>query len=243
MAGGLVVRDAVVRFGDLVVLNKFDLTLQRGASLIVTGPNGAGKSTLLQVCAGLLPPSSGTVLLDGLRPDASRPSSLFRQGVRRGFVFENGGLIANQTALGNVTLPLRYHADLLGLDSAAIDARARASLQKLGVTQADYHTLPAHLSLGLRKRVSVARLLALEPNFVFFDEPLTGLDAATRRLLHALLEGFRDDPKVTMMITMGNVRPLQKLGLPVWELVNTFLLDRFVSAEMNSPPSSQTERS
>jgi ABC-type multidrug transport system ATPase subunit len=241
MAGGLVVRDATVVFGELTVLNRFDLTLKRGSSLIVTGANGSGKSTLLQACAGLLPLTTGTVQLDGLRPEMSRPSSLFRQGVRRGFVFENGGLLANQTALGNVSLPLRYHADLLGLDDKAIDARARTALQELDVAQADYHTLPAHLSLGLRRRVSVARMLALDPNFVFFDDPLAGLDAKTRSLLYGILKRFRDDPKVTMMITMGNVRPLERLVLPVFELVNTFLLDRFVSAELTAEQSSQRQ--
>jgi phospholipid/cholesterol/gamma-HCH transport system ATP-binding protein len=241
MAGGLVVRDATVVFGDLTVLNKFDLTLQRGSSLIVTGANGSGKSTLLLACAGLLPLSTGTVLLDGLRPNMSRPSSLFRQGVRRGFVFEDGGLLANETALGNVSLPLRYHADLLGLDDKSIDARARSALRELAVAQADYHTLPAHLSLGLRRRVSVARMLALNPNFVFFDDPLAGLDAKTRRLLYGILKRFRDDPQVTMLITVGNVQPLEKLDLPVFELVNTFLLDSLASAELTAEASSQRQ--
>jgi len=226
MASGIVATDVTLRYGELTVLSKFDLRLKRGQSLIVTGANGSGKSSLLHVCAGLLPASTGTVLLDGFKSDLSRPSALFRRGVRRGFVFENGGLLANRTALNNVTLPLRYHADLLELDDEAADERARAALQEMGLTQAEYHSLPAHLSLGMRKRVSVARALALRPNFVFFDDPLTGLDTETQELLRVILHRFRDDANVTMMIATGDVAALRYLELPVFELVNTFLLEK-----------------
>jgi ABC-type transporter Mla maintaining outer membrane lipid asymmetry ATPase subunit MlaF len=226
MAAGLVATDVSLQFGELTVLSKFDLRLKRGNSLIVTGANGSGKSTLLLVCAGLLPSTTGTVLLDGFKSDPSRPSSLFRRGVRRGFVFDNGGLLANHTALANVTLPLSYHADLLDLDEAKIDLRARNALQEMGLSQAEYHSLPAHLSLGMRKRVSVARVLALEPTYVFFDDPFTGLDTDTQTLLSDILRRFRDDPQVTMMISTGNTKPFEHLQLPVFELVNTFLMEK-----------------
>ena len=226
MASGIVATEVSLKYGELTVLSKFDLRLKRGQSLVVTGVNGSGKSSLLQVCAGLVPPSTGTVLLDGFKSDLTRPSSLFRRGVRRGFVFENGGLLANRTALDNVTLPLRYHADLLELTEDAIDERARAALQEMRLTQAEYHSLPAHLSLGMRKRVSVARALALQPNFVFFDDPLTGLDAETQDLMRAILRRFREDVGVTMVIATSDLTALDYLELPAFELVNTFLLEK-----------------
>jgi phospholipid/cholesterol/gamma-HCH transport system ATP-binding protein len=226
MASGLVVRDASLRFGELTVLSRFDLRLERGSSLVVTGTNGSGKSTLLQVCAGLLPPTTGLVLLDGQRPDPARPSTLFRAGVRRGFVFDNGGLLANHSALANVSLPLRYHADLFGIDEETAEQRAREALEEMGVYAADFHTLPAHLSLGLRRRVSVARALAIRPNFVFFDDPFVGLDAETQALLHGILKRFRDDPEVVMMISAGDLRLIEDLALPVFQLQNTWLMER-----------------
>jgi phospholipid/cholesterol/gamma-HCH transport system ATP-binding protein len=169
------------------------------------------------------------VLLDGKRPDPARPSTLFRAGVRRGFVFDNGGLLANQSALANVLLPLRYHADLFGLDEKSAEQRARKALNEVGVYAADFHTLPAHLSLGMRKRVSVARALAIQPNFVFFDDPFVGLDAETQSLVHGILERFRDDSKVVMMIGAGDLGPLAKLGLQTLELQNTHLVARGAS--------------
>ena len=102
-------------FGDVTVLNDADFELARGDTAIVTGRNGSGKSTFLHLCAGLIGPQQGSVLLAGHRADAKHPSDLFRLGVRRGFVFQEGGLLSNVSALANVELPLLYHADALRL--------------------------------------------------------------------------------------------------------------------------------
>ncbi len=222
---GLSLREASFSYGDLPVLVETSLDVPRGSVLVVTGDNGVGKSTLLYVCAGILHSTSGHVLLDGHEPDPHRPSALFRSGVRRGFVFQNGGLLSNQSALANVTLALSYHADVLGLDDAAIDRRARDALSEAHVDQADMHSLPAHLSYGVRKRVALARALALEPNFVFFDDPDTGLDAPTLSLFHDILIRYRDDPTVTMVVATNHALLLRRLGVHPFELRGGELLD------------------
>lgn len=222
---GLSLREASFSYGDLPVLVETSLEVPRGSTLVVTGDNGVGKSTLLYVCAGLLPASHGKVLLDGHEPDPHRPSALFHSGVRRGFVFQNGGLLSNQSALANVTLALSYHADVLGLDPATIDQRARDALREARVDQADMHTLPAHLSFGLRKRIALARALALEPNFVFFDDPDTGLDATTLSLFHDILLRYRDNPGVTMVVATNHALLLRRLGVHPLELRGGELLD------------------
>ncbi|HEY2409211.1 MAG TPA: ATP-binding cassette domain-containing protein [Polyangiaceae bacterium] len=226
-AAGLVLAGAAFRYGDLWVLRETDLDVPRGGDLIITGDNGVGKSTLLFVCAGLLPASAGKVTLDGIEPHVSTPSDLVRHGVRRGVVFDSGGLLSNLSALANVTLALRYHADVLGgLDEKQIEQRARDALSELRVAQTDFHALPAHLSLGVRKRVSLARALVLDPNFIFFDDPDAGLDSATRALVYSMLERFRDDPKMTMLIAT-NSRPLiERLGTEIVELSHGYLLQR-----------------
>jgi phospholipid/cholesterol/gamma-HCH transport system ATP-binding protein len=221
---GLVLERATFAYGDLWVLRETDLHVPRGGDLLVTGDNGVGKSTFLFLCAGLLPATTGRVLLDGRAPHVATPSELVRRGVRRGVLFDSGGLLSNLSALNNVTLALRYHADVFGLDDPEIERRARAALSELRVSQADFHALPAHLSLGVRKRVSLARALVLDPNFVFFDDPDAGLDAATRRLVYDLLERFRDDPKVTMIVA-SNSRPLiERMGVETLELRHGYLL-------------------
>ncbi len=223
---GLVLSQVTVRYGDLTVLNAVDLEIERGRSLVVGGASGVGKSTFLQVSGGLIPASSGTVRLGGHQAYGVRPSDLFRCGVRRGYVFEKGGLLHNLSAIGNVTLALRYHADLLGVDEVEIDRRARQALMRLRISQADLHALPAHLSFGTQKRVALARILVLEPNFVFCDDPDLGLDATSASIVYDVLGELRDDPDVTLLITTNSRPLLERLRGRSLELVNGYLLDR-----------------
>ena len=224
MKDGLWLEDVSFRYGDLWVLRETELHVPPGRTLIVTGDNGVGKSTLLYVCAGLLNATAGHVWLDGHLAAAKTPSELMRQQVRRGFLFGQGGLLSNLSALANVTLALRYHADLFGLDEEDLNLRARQSLAELRVAQTDFHALPAHLSLGVRKRVALARALALNPNFVFLDDPDGGLDSATRNLVYERLERFRDDSGITVMIATNSRQLIDRLGVQPMELAHGHLL-------------------
>lgn len=224
MKEGLWLEDVSFRYGDLWVLRETELHVPPGRTLIVTGDNGVGKSTLLYVCAGLLNATGGHVWLDGHLAAAKKPSELMRQQVRRGFLFGQGGLLSNLSALANVTLALRYHADLFGLDEEDLNLRARQSLAELRVAQTDFHALPAHLSLGVRKRVALARALALNPNFVFLDDPDGGLDSATRNLVYERLERFRDDSGITVMIATNSRQLIDRLGIQPMELAHGHLL-------------------
>jgi ABC-type transporter Mla maintaining outer membrane lipid asymmetry ATPase subunit MlaF len=96
----------------------------------------------------------------------------------------------------------------------------------LRVSQNDFHALPAHLSVGVRRRVSLARALAIDPNFVFFDDPDANLDATTRALVYELIERFRDDPGVTLVLTTTSKELLERLRVPVRELAHGHLLER-----------------
>lgn len=226
MTLGLELDHVSFRYGDLWVFRELSLTLAKGANLAVTGENGVGKSTLLHVCAGLTPVNSGQVYLAGHAPNPTRPSELFRHGVRRGFVFYAGGLLSNATALGNVSLALRYHADVLGIDDAEVDRRAREWLSELRVTQSEYHALPAHLSVGVRRRVSLARALSISPNFLFCDDPDANLDVATKQLVFDILAQKRDDPEVTLVVTTSSAELIERLALPLRELVHGHLMSR-----------------
>lgn len=226
---GLDLERASFRYGELWVLRETTLSLPAGGNLVVTGDNGVGKSTVLYLCAGLIPATTGRVLLAGQQPNLSRPSELFRGGVRRGVVFYSGGLLSNSSALNNVVLPMKYHADWFGLDDRAIDSRARELLAELRVSQNDFHALPAHLSVGVRRRISLARAIALRPNFLFFDDPDANLDDATRGIVYELLERFRDDPAVTLVLTTTSKNLMERLRMPVRELAHGHLLDRLLA--------------
>jgi ABC-type multidrug transport system ATPase subunit len=215
---GLVLENATFRYGTIWVLLETNLSVSPGETLVLTGENGVGKSTLLYLLGGLLPATTGRVLFDGHAPSVTRPSELVRQGIRRGFVFQHGGLFANLSALDKVLLALRYHADVLGLDDAGIAQRGRDALRELRVSQHDFHTLPAHLSVGVRQRVGLARALAIDPNFVFLDDPDQGLDESTRALVLDLLVKLRDEKRITLVLTTTDPEVVARLDVRVLEL-------------------------
>jgi phospholipid/cholesterol/gamma-HCH transport system ATP-binding protein len=123
-----------------------------------------------------------------------------------------------------VTLALRYHADVFGLDEEDLIVRAREALAEMRVAQSDFHTLPAHLSGGVRKRVAIARALAVNPNFVFLDDPDAGLDSATRHLVYERLEKFRDNSTMTVVVATNSRQLIERLGVRPMELAHGHLL-------------------
>jgi ABC-type transporter Mla maintaining outer membrane lipid asymmetry ATPase subunit MlaF len=143
---------------------------------------------------------------------------LFRNGVRRGFVFQEGGLLSNLNALANVVLPLSYHADVLGLDHNGVQERAQEALERVRLSPSDRYALPAHLSFGNRKRLALARALATRPNFFFFDDPDIGLDPKTASLVHEILCRYRDDPNVTTVVATNRDLLIDRLGVPGYTL-------------------------
>ncbi len=216
-----------VRFGydGKRVLDGITLDLPLGSNVVITGKNGAGKSTLLYIAAALLRPDAGTLLLGGQRVDSMLPSERFRRGLRVGFVFQEGGLLANMSAWDNVALPLRYHADVLGVSEADIEERVNANIERVGLTPSDTRQLPAHLSVGNRKRVALARALAVEPRYFFFDDPDVGLDPDTARLIHEILCAMRDDPRVTLVVGTNRALLIERLGVRGLTLTNGKLAD------------------
>jgi len=213
-----VLEKASFRYGALWVLYEATLTLAPGETLVITGENGVGKSTLLYLLGGLLRATTGRVLFDGHEPSVSRPSDLVRHGIRRGFVFQHGALFSNLSALDNVLLALRYHADVLGLDDQTVQERGRATLRELRVASSDLSALPAHLSVGVRQRVSLARALAINPNFVFLDDPDQGLDETTRQFVLDYLVRLRDQAERTVVLTTTDPEVVERLGVRVLRL-------------------------
>ncbi|MEM9695235.1 MAG: ATP-binding cassette domain-containing protein [Myxococcota bacterium] len=216
--GGVQLDRLTIRRGVFTILREATLDVPSGGSLVLTGVNGIGKSTLLQVMAGLLAPAGGTIRLGNEAPEPGRPDRLIRHGVRRGCVFQQGGLVANLTAFANVELPLRYHADALGLSSSVIAERARFCLEAVGVEESDMYALPGLLSFGIRKRVAFARAVAIEPNYAFFDDPDAGLDHENAEVVHEILMSYRDDPTVTMVVVTNHRGLIRRLACPTYEL-------------------------
>lgn len=236
-SAGIALRSVTFRYPRADVLVNASLEIPKGGTCVVTGANGSGKSTLLYICAGLVPAERGAVSIGGHKPDPIHPSELTRRGVRRGFVFQEGGLIASMNALANVALPLRYHADLIGISLEDIEKRAKAALDRVRLSTNQMYEIPSHLSFGVRKRVALARAIAIEPNFFYFDDPDVGLDPKTAALVHEILCGYRDDPEVTMVVATNRDILVDRLGVPGYVLLGGRLIERQKQPVSDAPRS------
>jgi len=167
------VRDLVVGFGDVTVLDHAALDVFEGEILGFVGGSGAGKSVLMRTIIGLLPKRQGTIEVFGtdLAALGERQRRTIEQ--RWGVLFQQGALFSSLTALQNVQFPIREYLDL---SPRLTEEIALAKLEMVGLSPDVRGKYPAELSGGMIKRVALARALALDPDIVFLDEPTSGLD-------------------------------------------------------------------
>lgn len=190
------VKDLVKRYGDKLVLDGFNLSVDRGETCVIIGGSGSGKSTFARLLVGLERPTSGQVLLDGV--DLTRLSDDELTTVRRRFavVFQKYALLDSMTVFENVAFPLREE---LHLSPREIRHRVHRALRELEVDDAA-DKLPGELSGGMAKRVGIARAVVTEPEILVYDEPTSGLDPVSSRVVDGLIERMRERHCVTSIV-------------------------------------------
>jgi phospholipid/cholesterol/gamma-HCH transport system ATP-binding protein len=167
-------REVRKAFNGLQVLRGVDLAIRAGESLTIMGGSGTGKSVLLRLIIGLVKPDGGRILLEGQDIVPLTERQLLQVRRRVGMVFQNSALFDSLSVGENVAFALREHTDL---DEDAIRQRVHEALALVGLVGLEAKD-PADLSGGMRKRVAVARAIALPPSILLYDEPTTGLDPA-----------------------------------------------------------------
>jgi phospholipid/cholesterol/gamma-HCH transport system ATP-binding protein len=189
-------------FGPKHVLSDFSLDVEEGETVALIGFSGTGKSVAIKHIVGLLMPDSGQVLVDGLNvPDLSR-QELYRLRARIGYVFQFAALFDSMTIGENVAMGLRKHD---ALTEAEIDERVREALHLVDLPDvAD--RMPAELSGGMRKRVGIARAIALRPKYILYDEPTTGLDPVTSAVIDDLMLRMEHQLGVTGIVITHDMR-------------------------------------
>jgi len=183
------------QFGDRVILNGFTLDVPDGSTTVLLGRSGAGKSVLLKHIVGLLRPDAGHVEVDGRRVDTLAPDDLAAMRRDIGYVFQFAALFDSMTCGDNIRMGLVRQ----GLDPDEVEARTRAALELVGLVEW-IDRLPAELSGGMRKRVGIARAVALRPRYILWDEPTTGLDPVTTATMDQLMLQVRQELGVTSVV-------------------------------------------
>jgi len=181
------VRGVEKSFGSQHVLKGVDIDIMRGESLVIIGPSGCGKSVLLRHLIGLHHPDRGSILIKGSDIAKMKRSELY--GVRKkfGMLFQNSALFDSLTVGENVTIGLKEH---FKLSAEELRKTALMQLELVGMASA-IDKKPSELSGGMRKRASLARALAMDPEIILYDEPTTGLDPITADVINELIRSLQ----------------------------------------------------
>ncbi len=198
------VQDLTAQYANQVILKGINMSIERGEILTILGPSGCGKTTLLKHMIGLLKPTKGKVILNGM--DLSELDEVQLEESRQdiGVLFQGGALFGSMTVEENVAMPLVEH---LGME---LKLAKRIAQIKLSLVQMQHaaELFPAELSGGMRKRAALARAIALDPSILFCDETSAGLDPITSLELDKLLLNLNDLLGMTIVVVTHELQSI-----------------------------------
>ena len=196
------VKNLYKSYGRKKVLTNISLSVAHGQSLAVVGKSGAGKSVLLRCLIGLVKPDNGTIYVDNKLINTMNFSQLQKIRSSIGMVFQFGALFDSMTVGENISLALQK---LTKLNENEIQQRVHNSLEEVDMAGTE-NLMPAELSGGMKKRVGIARAIAIKPAYLFYDEPTTGLDPVMTDSINRLIRKFQDTGEVTSVIITHEMR-------------------------------------
>jgi phospholipid/cholesterol/gamma-HCH transport system ATP-binding protein len=202
------VRGLEKSFGNKPILRGIDLDISAGETMVVLGGSGEGKSVMLRHMNGLLRPDRGEVVVDGESLNALDEDALDPIRLKVAMVFQGGALFDSLNVYQNVSYPLREHTKM---SEPEMRERVAELLAMVELRQTE-QLYPAQLSGGMRKRVALARAVALKPSAVLYDEPTTGLDPITTHKISALIRSAHDRLHITSVVVTHDLRSAFMVG-------------------------------
>jgi phospholipid/cholesterol/gamma-HCH transport system ATP-binding protein len=201
-------RNVSKRFGRLVVLNHLSLSIERGKCIVVIGASGTGKSVLLKHIVCLLRPDSGEVWFDGRRIDELSERKVARVRLNFGFLFQMGALFDSMSVAENVGFPLVEHSKK---NREEIHQIVLQKLAMVGLKDSGPKAI-GELSGGQKKRVALARAIALDPQVILYDEPTTGLDPIRADVINELIIKLQRELQVTSVVVTHDMNSALKVA-------------------------------
>ena len=202
------IKDIQKTFGSQKVLDNINVTFENGKANLIIGQSGAGKTVLLKCIVGLLEPDKGQVLYDGrnVLTFGKKEKQLLRREM--GMLFQNAALFDSMSVLENVMFPLDMFSDKTYNERLK---RARFCLERVNLLDAQDKS-PEELSGGMQKRAAIARAIALEPRYLFCDEPNSGLDPKTSLIIDELIHGITTEYNITTIVNTHDMNSVMNIG-------------------------------
>lgn len=207
--GILVTRNLVKRFGDAVVLDSISMAIEEGKTTVVIGPSGCGKTVFMKHLIVLERPTEGGVFFRGQRIDDLHERELAKIRTRFGFCFQMSALFDSLTVYENIVFPVRQFYKVI--DIKVLDELVKQKLAMVGMDGFQQH-YPAELSGGQKKRVALARGIALNPEVILYDEPTTGLDPITSDVINELIIKLQKELRITSVVVTHDMKSAYKIG-------------------------------
>jgi phospholipid/cholesterol/gamma-HCH transport system ATP-binding protein len=207
--GVIVLKNLTKKFGKKVVLDNITLSIERGKTTVIIGPSGCGKTVLIKHLIVLLRPTSGEIYFKGRRIDNLDERELGEIRTNYGYLFQGGALFDSLSVAENVMFPVQQHYKVTSKSS--IDELVRSKLAMVGLDgYQNYY--PANLSGGQRKRVALARAIALNPEVVLYDEPTTGLDPIRADIINELILKLQRGLGLTSVAVTHDIKSAYKIA-------------------------------
>jgi phospholipid/cholesterol/gamma-HCH transport system ATP-binding protein len=189
------------QFGDKEVTRGVNLSIEEGTATAIIGQSGEGKSVLLKQIIGLLKPTSGEVIVEGVDITKLSENELNQEFKKFGYVFQFAALLDSLNTFENIGITLLEN----NVPTEEVLARVTKTLTLVNLAEDTLYKYPSELSGGMRKRVGLARTLLTEPKIILFDEPTTGLDPITARIIHELIFSMKQKLQVTIIIVSHDI--------------------------------------
>ncbi len=202
------IHNLTMAYGDFIIQRDLNFTISRGDVFIIMGGSGCGKSTLVKHLIGLKPPASGDIIIDGMNYWKAQPHEQEALKQRFGVMFQAGALWSSLTLAENIALPLGEYTKLSDKQIAEVVSLKLALVGLSGFEE----FYPSQISGGMRKRASLARAIALDPEIVFFDEPSAGLDPISSRRLDNLILELSNSLRMTVVIVTHELASIFAIG-------------------------------
>jgi len=202
------IRNLQKTFGEKAVLRSVDLDIYDSEKLVIIGRSGCGKSVLLKHIINLLQPEKGYILVDDIAIRRVGQKDLFFLRKQFGFLFQGAALFDSMSVAENVALPLHEHTSL---SEKEIERKVAEKLELVGLPGTE-NLRPAELSGGMKKRIGLARAIIMDPKYVLYDEPTTGLDPIMAANIDKLIIELSDKLKITSIVVTHDMQSVAKVA-------------------------------